>query len=164
MSQRLDVALDGTTRWRRVSPRYVVVVIVGSLISGAIAAAVAVFAWLVLGWGWAWIALVVIVVVAIVQLIVAPRRARAIGYVLRDDDLLIRRGIMFQRFVAVPYGRMQLLDIERGPVDRALGLAELRFVTAAASSRVSIPGLVESDAASLRDRLIELAETRRNGL
>jgi hypothetical protein len=164
VSQRLDVALDGTTQWRRVSPRYVVVVIVGSLISGAIAAAVAVFAWLVLGWGWAWIALVVIVVVAIVQLIVAPRRARAIGYVLRGDDLLIRRGIMFQRFVAVPYGRMQLLDIERGPVDRALGLAELRFVTAAASSRVSIPGLVESDAASLRDRLIELAETRRNGL
>jgi membrane protein YdbS with pleckstrin-like domain len=164
VSQRLDVALDGSTQWQRVSPRYVVVVIVGSLISAAVAAAIAVFAWLVLHWWWAWIALVVIVVVAIVQLIIAPRRARAIGYVLRDDDLLIRRGIMFQRFVAVPYGRMQLLDIERGPVDRALGLAELRFVTAAASSRVSIPGLVESDAAWLRDRLVELAETRRNGL
>ncbi|MHA7985302.1 PH domain-containing protein [Rathayibacter sp. CAU 1779] len=165
MSQRLDVAAQGgTTQWRRVSPKYVWVVIVGSLISGVIAAAVAVFAWLVLHWWWAWIALVVIVVIAIVQLIIAPRRARAIGYILRDDDLLIRRGIMFQRFVAVPYGRMQLLDIERGPVDRVLGLAELRFVTAAASSRVSIPGLVEADAAWLRDRLVELAEARRTGL
>lgn len=165
MSQRLDVAaLDDTTAWRRVSPKYVVVVIVGSLISGVIAATIAVFAWLVLQWWWAWMALVLIVVIALIQLIIAPRRARAIGYILRDDDLLIRRGIMFQRFVAVPYGRMQLLDIERGPVDRMLGLAELRFVTAAASSRVSIPGLVESDAAWLRDRLVELAESRRTGL
>jgi len=151
-------------QWRRVSPKYVVVVLVSSLIGGVIAAAIAVFAWLVLGWGWAWIALIVIVVIALVQLIIAPRRARAIGYQLRDDDLLIRRGIMFQRFVAVPYGRMQLLDIERGPIDRVLGLAELKFVTAAASSRVSIPGLVDTDAAWLRDRLVELAEARRTGL
>lgn len=165
MPQRLDIAPgDPTTQWQRVSPKYVVVVIVSSLVGGVIAAAIAVFAWLVLRWDWAWIALIVIVVIAIVQLIIAPRRARAIGYVLRDDDLLMRRGIMFQRFVAVPYGRMQLLDIERGPIDRMLGLAELKFVTAAASSRVSIPGLVEADAAWLRDRLIELAESRRTGL
>ncbi|GAB3807116.1 hypothetical protein GCM10028798_30970 [Humibacter antri] len=164
MSQRLDAAALEAAQWRRVSPKYVVVVIVGSLIGGVVAAAIAVFAWLVLHWWWAWIALVIIAVITIAQLIIAPRRAHAIGYVLRDDDLLIKRGIMFQRFVAVPYGRMQLLDIERGPVDRALGLAELRFVTAAASSRVSIPGLVDSDAAWLRDRLVELAETRRSGL
>jgi membrane protein YdbS with pleckstrin-like domain len=165
VSQRLDVAgPDGTMQWHRVSPKYVVVVIVSSLISTLIAAAIAVFAWLVLAWWWAWIALIVIVAIGIAQLIIAPRRARAIGYVLRDDDLLMRRGIMFQRFVAVPYGRMQLLDIERGPVDRMLGLAELRFVTAAASSRVSVPGLVEADAAWLRDRLVELAESRRTGL
>ncbi|MGN6126525.1 MAG: PH domain-containing protein [Humibacter sp.] len=160
MSQRLDVA----AQWRRVSPKYVVVVLVSSLIGGVIGAAIALFAWLGLGWSWAWIALVIIVAIAIVQLIIAPRRAKAIGYQLRDDDLLIRRGIMFQRFVAVPYGRMQLLDIERGPIDRILGLAELRFVTAAASSRVSIPGLVDTDAAWLRDRLVELAESRRTGL
>ncbi|WP_460571469.1 PH domain-containing protein [Humibacter soli] len=160
MSQRLDVA----AQWRRVSPKYVVVVVVSSLIGGAIGAAIALFAWLGLGWSWAWIALVIIVAIAVVQLIIAPRRAKAIGYQLRDDDLLIRRGIMFQRFVAVPYGRMQLLDIERGPIDRMLGLAELRFVTAAASSRVSIPGLVDTDAAWLRDRLVELAESRRTGL
>ena len=164
MSQRLDVAaLDGTS-WRRVSPKYVVVVIVGSLISGAVSAAIAVFAWLVLLWWWAWIALVVIVVVAIVQLIIAPRRARAIGYILRDDDLLIRRGIMFQRFVAVPFGRMQLVDITRGPLARALGLAELKLVTAAAATGVVIPGLALADAEELRDHLVALAETRRAGL
>ena len=53
--------------------------------------------------------------------VLTPRRVRAIGYQLRDDDLLFRRGIMFQRFVAVPYGRMQLVDINRGPLARASG-------------------------------------------
>ena len=55
---------------------------------------------------------------------------RAIGYRMREDDLLLRRGILFSRVVAVPYGRMQLVDITRGPVARAFGLAELKLVTA----------------------------------
>ena len=160
VTQRLDVQTD----WNRVSPKYVVVVVVGSLISGVVAAAIAVFFWLVVQWWWAWIALVVIAIGTIVQLIIARRRARAIGYRLRDDDLLMRRGIMFQRFVAVPYGRMQLVDVTRGPVARMLGLADLKFVTAAASSGVEIPGLPEAEAGELRDRLVALAESRRTGL
>jgi membrane protein YdbS with pleckstrin-like domain len=96
--------------------------------------------------------------------VVAPRRVRSIGYQLRDDDLLFRRGIMFHRVVSVPYGRMQLIDVNRGPVARFLGLAELRFVTAAAATGVTIPGLPDADADSLRDALVSLAETRRAGL
>ena len=161
MPGRLDLAVG---EWRRVSRRYVVVVIVGSLVSGLVLSAIATFLWLVGGWSWAWVALAVIVVITVIQLIIAPRRARAIGYQLRADDLLFRRGIMSQRFVSVPYGRMQLIDINRGPVGRLLGLADLRFVTAAASTNVSIPGLPETDAAGLRDRLVELAESRRAGL
>ena len=59
---------------------------------------------------------------------------------------------------------MQLVDINRGPLDRAVGLSELKFVTAAAATGVVIPGLVASDAEELRDRLVQLAETRRAGL
>jgi membrane protein YdbS with pleckstrin-like domain len=83
---------------------------------------------------------------------------------LREDDLLVRHGIFFLRFVAVPYGRMQLIDINRGPIVRALGLSDLEFVTAAASSAVRIPGVPVADAEALRDRLVELAESRRAGL
>ncbi|MDQ1575987.1 MAG: uncharacterized protein QOH55_1137 [Microbacteriaceae bacterium] len=161
MPDRLDLPVEG---WKRVSPKYVVVVIVGSLVSGVVMSAIATVAWLVAGLSWAWIALIAIVGITIIQLIVAPRRARSIGYLMREDDLLFRRGIMYQRFVSVPYGRMQLIDINRGPVGRMLGLADLKFVTAAASTGVSIPGLPEADAGALRDRLVELAESRRAGL
>jgi membrane protein YdbS with pleckstrin-like domain len=150
--------------WRRVSPRYIWVDLVGSIISGLAATAAATIPF----WVTQFVVLLAIpAVVLIIALIVAaftPRRVRAIGYRLRDDDLVVRRGIMFQRFAAVPYGRMQLVDINRGPLARALGLAELKLVTAAAASNITIPGLPMADAEQLRDRLVELAESRRAGL
>jgi hypothetical protein len=156
--------LVGVGEWKRVSPKYVLVEIVGTILFGVVVCGGASLLWLLLDQTWAlWVGLAVLLM-TIVNLVFEPRRVRSIGYLLREDDLLFRRGILFQRFVAVPYGRMQLIDITRGPVARWLGLADLKFVTAAATAGVSIPGLAEADAESLRDRLVELAEIRRAGL
>ena len=151
------------TEWQRVSPKYIPVDMIGTLVFGAIATAGA-FGPCWLGWAEGWVLGAGMAAIFVIVLARTPRRVRAIGYLLRDDDLLFRRGIMFQRFVAVPYGRMQLVDISRGPVARAFGLAELKFVTAAASSGVLIPGLPLAEAERLRDHLVAVAETRRAGL
>lgn len=150
--------------WNRVSPKYVVIDVVGALIVAVILVAATSVPALITAIPWLWAIPAVVAAIEIAVLAFIPRRVRSIGYQLRDDDLLFRRGLMFQRFVSVPYGRMQLVDINRGPVARALGLSELRFVTAAAATGVTIPGLAEADAEALRDRLVELAETRRAGL
>lgn len=105
-----------------------------------------------------------VALVLVVNSLLAFRRVKAIGYMLREDDLLFRRGIMFERIIAVPYGRLQLVDVNRGPLLRALGLSTLKFVTASAATGVSLPGLTEEDAEALRDRLVSLAESRRSGL
>lgn len=152
------------TQWRRVSPKYVVVDLVGTLITAVIVVAAASMAPFFSGVVWLWALPGVIAVLFLIGLALTPRRVRAIGYQLREDDLLFRRGLMFQRFVSVPYGRMQLVDINRGPVARAVGLSELKFVTAAAATAVTIPGLPEAEAESLRDELVSLAESRRAGL
>lgn len=151
-------------QWRRVSPRFVWVDLVGSILGTlALTAAAAVPFWI--AQLPALLALPgVVLAIGIVVIAFTPRRVRAIGYLLRDDDFLVRRGIMFQRFAAVPYGRMQLVDINRGPLDRAMGLAELKLVTAASASNVAVPGLPMADAEELRDRLVDLAESRRAGL
>lgn len=159
---RLDLPEAGA--WQRVSPKYVLVEIVGTIVFLVVVCAAAAVLWLLLDQAWAaWVG-AALAVITLVSLALEPRRVRSIGYQLRADDLLFRRGIMYQRFVSVPYGRMQLVDITRGPVARLIGLADLKFVTAAASSAVAIPGLAEADADALRDRLVELAESRRAGL
>ena len=161
MTDRLDLP---EVTWRRVSPRYIVVDVVGYIVFGLIVTAVPVVIALAAGIDWLWIVAAALGVIFLVTIVLTPRRVRAIGYQLRDDDVLFRRGILYQRFVAVPYGRMQLVDINRGPLARALGLSELKFVTAAAATGVTIPGLAEADAEELRDRLVALAESRRAGL
>lgn len=152
------------TQWRRVSPKYIVVDLVGTLITGVIVVGAASAAPFFSGVVWLWAIPGTLAILFLIGLALTPRRVRALGYQLRTDDLLFRKGLMFQRFVAVPYGRMQLVDINRGPVARAVGLSELKFVTAAASTAVTIPGLPEAEAEALRDQLVELAETRRAGL
>lgn len=131
--------LQGIT-WQRVSPRLVWVELAGGAGFLVVVLAIGVVMFLLQVWV-AVAATTSIAIIAIVNLALTPRRVRSIGYQLREDDLLFRRGIMWQRFVAVPYGRMQLVDINRGPIARGLGLSELKFVTAAAAAGVTIPGL-----------------------
>ena len=151
-------------QWRRVSPKYVIVDLIGYVISGLVMTAISLVPLLLFGWELGWLPPVVVGAISLVMIALTPRRVRSIGYQLRDDDLLFKRGIMWQRIVAVPYGRMQLVDINRGPIARLCGLSELKFVTAAAASGVVIPGLPEQVAEELRDTLVSLAESRRAGL
>lgn len=160
MTSRLEVA---ELVWRRVSPKLIVSELVGLVVFWGLAAA-ATLVLQVLGWEWAWWLTAAIVACFVASAAITPRRVRAYGYQLREDDLVFRRGIMFLRIVAVPYGRMQLVDINRGPLSRALGLSELKFVTAAASTGIVIPGLLADDAEELRDHLVAVAESRRAGL
>jgi len=164
VTERLELPVETTGVWRRVSGRYVVVDVVGQIFSAIIAvAATSLPAWLTQIW-WLWLLPGVIAVSMLIAIVLTPRRVKSIGYQLRDDDLLFRRGLMFQRFVSVPYGRMQLVDINRGPLARALGLSELRFVTAAAAATIVIPGIPAEEAERLRDHLVSVAESRRAGL
>lgn len=153
---------DGT--WHQIARAYVWVRLI-SLVAGIIIvlAAAAVIDALTTA-GWPWIPGVILAVVQLWAAIITPRQARAYGYQLRADDMVFRHGIMWQRMVAVPYGRMQLVDIAHGPLDRAFGIARLKLVTAAASTRVELPGLDQRAAERLRDTLIAVAETRRTGL
>ncbi len=93
-----------------------------------------------------------------------PRQVRAMGYAEREDDLLIRRGIMFRSLVVVPYGRMQYVDVSAGPLDRRFGIAKVQLHTAATTTNATIAGLPPAEAARLRERLASRGEARLAGL
>lgn len=97
-------------------------------------------------------------------LLSVERRWRAWGYAEREDDLLVRRGVLIRRTSVIPYGRMQYVDVTAGPIDRRMGLARVTLHTAAAASDASIPGLPTAEASRLRDRLAALGEARAAGL
>lgn len=161
-----DDAFTSSDAWVRVSPKLVtarrIVLAIGALpvvavvvllallpdVPVTIAAITAVAAIAVFIWAW-WL---------------IGRRVRSYAYCERDDDLLVSSGILFRRLVIVPYGRMQLVDVTAGPIDRALGVTTVQLHTAAATTDAAIPGLEPSIAADLRDRLAARGETRSAGL
>jgi membrane protein YdbS with pleckstrin-like domain len=106
----------------------------------------------------------VVVVLGVIAERFVTRRFRAWGYVEREDDLLVRRGVMFSRLSVIPYGRMQFIDVTAGPLERAFGLATVKMHTAAAASDARIPGLERTEAERLRDRLAQLGESQAAGL
>ena len=71
-------------------------------------------------------------------------------YELAETTLELRRGVVIETYTAIPYFRVQHIDITRSPVERALGLAQLVVRTAAASTDATIPGVAVADADQLR--------------
>jgi membrane protein YdbS with pleckstrin-like domain len=152
--------------WQRLSPGYrrlrrLTTLVVGPLIFSVPA--------LVLGlvFGLWWVSFLLwglALVIVVVRWALIDRTWRSWGYVERDDDLYITRGVLFRSLVAVPYGRMQLVEVGSGPLERAFGLATVSLKTASPETNATIPGLPPAEAARLRDRLTELGEAQASGL
>ncbi|MFH8804984.1 PH domain-containing protein [Streptomyces sp. NPDC017936] len=96
--------------------------------------------------------------------VMLERNWRSWRYAERADELLISRGVLWREETVVPYGRMQLVEVTSGPVERHFGLAGVQLHTAAAATDARIPGLDPAEAERLRDRLTELGEARSAGL
>ena len=86
--------------------------------------------------------------------LVGRLRHRRIGWKLDADGFATRRGGLWRTETLVPVSRVQHLDLERGPLERRLGLATLVVHTAAVHlSGITVRGLDEADAQHLRDAL-----------
>jgi len=162
---------DGIS-WIRVSPKYISVQLIGWGISALISLAVASAPLMLMLTGvWAgfpaWLAWALSGATLLANLwaaVLIPRQVRAIGYAERDEDLLIRRGIFFQRVMVVPYGRMQYVDVAVGPLERAFGLASVKLHTASPQTNAAIPGVPAAEAARLREQLSARGQARLAGL
>ncbi|WBB80194.1 PH domain-containing protein [Micromonospora sp. WMMD882] len=153
-----------TVRWQRVSSDLIWV----ELIRLAIGVAVLVVG-LALGWAFSghWLFGLGLGLVALLtgwRVVTIVRAVHAWGYAERDDDLLVRHGLLVRRLSIVPYSRMQFVDVTAGPLERAFDLATVQLHTAAAASDARVPGLPPAEAARLRDRLTALGEDRAEGL
>lgn len=167
--RRVDLFAAPDQPWQRVSPRLAalrrLIAVPGPLVVGlalgafaaldtvpgwvrVITAALGVIALALAAWLWRW----------------AGRNAASWGYVEAADDLLVTGGVLFRRLVAVPYGRMQFVEVAAGPLERHFGIAKVSLHTASTETAATIPGLPQDEAARLRNRLTEHGESRGAGL
>ena len=80
------------------------------------------------------------------------------GYVIRDKDLVFRKGVLWRSVTAIPFNRVQHVETSSTPLDRRFSLASLKVFTAGgASGDLKIDGLGAERAEQLRTHVLEKA-------
>ncbi|GAA2726341.1 PH domain-containing protein [Cellulomonas aerilata] len=150
--------------WKPVSPRLATARLATCAITLGVPAVAGAVAALWSGVAGLWAVPVALAALLVWCVVLVPRQVRAMGYAERADDLLIRKGILFRSMVVVPYGRMQYVDVQAGPLARAYGIAQVQLHTASPGTDAAIDGLPADEATRLRDQLASRGEARLAGL
>jgi uncharacterized protein len=105
-----------------------------------------------------------VLVIALALIIRVPaRRYNARGYQISADRLRVVRGLLFRSDTVVPFGRVQHIDVDQGPLERFFGIATLTLHTAGNhNASVALPGLGEPLAREMREEI--RAHIRRESL
>ena len=150
----LSLPTAARTRWR----------VQGALLGGSIglvvAAAPTVLLVVLVGSPAGWVLPPLLVGVGIVGgLLWANRRYERFGYLLTDEVVRVRDGVVIHSDAVAPLYRVQHVDINRGPLQLSFGLATLTIHTAAPAADIRLPDLRAEDAERVRDDI--LASSRR---
>lgn len=114
---------------------------------------------------WVWIPLLVVF-----HVIFAYLTYHFWGFELRENEYRAERGIIWKRYVSIPYTRIQNVDIHRGLIARILGLSDVLIHTAGyggvgsqgMGSEGRLPGLDKEEAERVRDELLQKARNSGN--
>ncbi len=86
----------------------------------------------------------------------APKTAKRLQYVLREDDIQLKRGYLYWRHLAISCNRIQHLEVSQGPIERYLGLGRLVVYTAGTmGSDMKLPGLALETAQTIKAQLLK---------
>jgi uncharacterized protein len=154
---------DAGMPWRPVSPRLATarLLVLSVFLVPLLLVAVVLAAFV---WGWFWVLAAVFALALGSGAWVIHRQVPAITWAEGAEELVVRRGRMFRTLVSVPYGRLQFVDVQSGPLERRFGMATVELHTASPQSGGQIPGLPTAEAEALRERLAARGESQRAGL
>jgi len=97
----------------------------------------------------------VVMFLALIVIVRLPgRRWQARGYNMSADRLRVVRGILWRSDTVVPFGRVQHIDVDQGPIERALDIATMTLHTAGShNASVKLPGLNHDRAREMREEI-----------
>ena len=105
--------------------------------------------------GWHGFILIPVLIASILLILRVPqRRWAARGYAVGEERLRVVRGLLFHSDTVVPFGRVQHIDVDQGPLERAYDIATLTVHTAGShNASVHLPGLRHEDAIAMRETI-----------
>lgn len=105
-------------------------------------------------------------VIMIISFLAAKLTYHFYKYDLTENEYKAERGIIWKRYISIPYERIQNVDIHRGILDRLFGLSDLQIHTAGygaaggmskRGSEGRLPGIGRKEAELVREELVKRA-------
>lgn len=82
------------------------------------------------------------------------------GYLLREQDVSYRSGLLFYKLTSIPFNRIQHVEVSQNMLEKSFGLSRLKIFTAGGSvSDLSIPGLLPDKAHQIESFLLAKLST-----
>lgn len=87
-------------------------------------------------------------------------------YELSEIGFKKESGVLYKRYVTIPYNKIQNIDIHQGVLARLLNISDLKIQTAGSTTVSNVygdaegilPGISMVEAQNLRDKLVELSK------
>jgi len=125
----------------------------------------------VLNYNWFSLILPIVLIVIILSFVIAKLTYHYYRYEMSELVFKKEHGIIWKKYVSIPYDRIQNVDIYRGVFARLLGLSDIQIQTAGgitagsygAFSEGRLIGVSKEEAEKLRDELIQRARNSRTG-
>ena len=97
-----------------------------------------------------------------VSWVAANLQYNAFSFTIEQERLVIKKGVLFKKVIAIPFSRVQNVDITRNPLCQLLGLSEVVVQTAGISgvwkAEGRLPGVTTEKAEGLRDQIMAGAQ------
>ena len=152
--------LDGVPRlggddFRPLDPAHRRLILISHLVTGLCVGIAGAAASAVIGLLGGLVALAILVMIA-VSARLSLLSVRHTGWLVRERDLSYRHGVVVRSVETLPFARIQHAKIERGPLQRVLGLATMQVNTAGPD--LQITGLSLADAERLKTLVVERSD------
>ena len=143
----------------RVDPRLIRVLRIRAAIVATVLLVAAIVAEVLVD-GWTGVFAAPVILLAIVWVGILPRRRWAVrSFTMRTDELRAVHGLVTRWDNTVPFGRVQHLDVTRGALERANGIATLVLHTAGSGvSSIAVEGLDLERAEAMRDYIRDIVK------
>jgi membrane protein YdbS with pleckstrin-like domain len=110
--------------------------------------------------GWLPLIIFVLILLLILTFVFARLSYHFYKYEFRDNGFYKEFGVIWKKYITIPYDRIQNVDIYRGVILRLLKLSEINIQTAGMGmykAEARLPGLSIQKAEEIRDELLNRA-------
>lgn len=135
--------------------------VIGALIGWGVLAVISFIPTLSYSLWWHGAAALVILLWLLVSLGLLRRSFGIKGYALREHDISYRQGLIFTRWITLPYNKIQEVKVGQGPLDRLMTLYTLTLSNAAVGDgTLTIEGLYLEQAEAMKAFVLARAQRR----